>query len=317
MWLTQIITYTFFLPLVMFSPLPINLGGYMWGDVTAYNRYTYLVPGQIVKWDIGWAQIEPFEGVYAFPPLVQTNCAYYNDHGYRQFINTQNVPTWARMYPLVSYSPPAPAYIDDWIRAVDAMIDYCHPEYLELWNEPDVTLNSGAFWGTAFGDMPGYYAEVIAQAYITLKPLHPEVTFVVGALTLGNEQDEVWIDTVLDMGLMGDALSFHSYNYNPTLSVDLLQHKHDFLAVRTDMPLWVSETALLCKPEWVCDDTFRDNQAAYFTNAYNYTHDVRIGGLIHYSQNDVGWNNCNMVDEYDNIKYPVWYNFSQVLEGVR
>jgi hypothetical protein len=236
-----------------------------------------------VKWDIGWAEIEPLPGAYYFNARIQNNCAYYNANVYKQFINTQNVPDWARMYPLVSYSPPAPAYIDDWIRAVHAMIDYCSPEYIELWNEPDVTLNSGAFWGTAFGDMPGYYAEVIVQAYMTLKPLHPEVTYVVGALTLGNEQDHAWIETVLDMGLAGDGLSFHGYPYDPDVTANLLRSKVEFLQSLTRLSLIVSETALLCKPEWVCDSSFRERQAEYFINAYDYVVDARIRQLIWYS----------------------------------
>jgi len=111
--------------------------------------------------------------------------------------------------------------------------------------------------------------------------------------------------------LAGDWLSSHVYPYDPTISADLLRSKVEFLQSLTRMPLIISETALLCKPEWECGVAFRQRQAEYLTNVYNFGYDVRIDKLIWYSQNDVGWNSCNMVKESTGIRHPVWYSFVQ------
>jgi hypothetical protein len=315
MW-TDIFTYTIFLPLIWLVQTTMPVGGYMYGDVTTQERYTYLIPGETPKWDTQWDLIELSEGKYTIPPYVAHNCAYYNENGYDQFVNIQHVPVWARIYPDKENSPPKPGYVDDFIRFLDWFISYCQPETIELWNEPDTRIDSGAFWATSFGDMPLYYVDVINQVYRELKPKYPNVTFAVGAVTFGNLQDENWAKAVFAAGLKGDVFSFHSYNYNPNTDTGWLEYKYQYLNQLTDMPLMVSETALLCKPEWVCDDTFRANQAAYLDNALHFAQG-KLEGLLWYSQNNVWWNNCNLVNESKKIVYPAWYVMQDWIGGGR
>ena len=305
-------TYSVFLPVIQVSPRQIQLGGYLWGDVTKYARYDYLVPGQWVKWDVAWDEVESVQGVYSWSAISDANSEYYKEHGYKQLINTQHVPVWAKMSPDIECSPPSPEYIDNWINFVDALLERYHPDAIELWNEPDCGLYSGAFWSTCFGLTPEYYSEVVTRAYTTLKSKYPEIVFVVGALTLGNEQDEAWIAEAMASGLQGDALSFHSYAYDNQDYLAKLISQVEYLRSITDMPLWITETVLLSDSDTTL---FREHQAEYLTSVYHYAIDARIPVMIWYAQNQVDWKNCNMVNEYQLIRYPVWYEFEQ-LEGV-
>ena len=69
-------TYSVFLPVIQVSPRQIQLGGYLWGDVTKYARYDYLVPGQWVKWDVAWDEVESVQGVYSWPAISDANSEY-------------------------------------------------------------------------------------------------------------------------------------------------------------------------------------------------------------------------------------------------
>ena len=309
--LVEPVTYEVYLPVIQVSPRQIQLGGYLWGDVTKYARYDYLVPGQWVKWDVAWDEVESVQGVYSWSAISDANSEYYKEHGYKQIINTQHVPVSAKMSPDIECSPPKPEYINEWIAFLDALLERYQPDAIELWNEPDCGLYSGAFWSTCFGLFPEYYSEIVSRAYNELKPKYPNTVFVVGALTLGNEQDEAWIAEALGAGLQGDALSFHSYAYDGQ-GIEKMTSQVEYLRSITDMPLWITETALLSDSDTTL---FREHQAEYLTSAYNYAIDARIPVMIWYAQNQVDWKNCNMVNEYQLIRYPVWYEFEQ-LEGV-
>jgi hypothetical protein len=310
---TQLITYTIFLPLVIFSSPEIHLGGYFWGDVMAYERYSYLVPGQWVKTDYGanWDQVEPQQGVRIWSQALDTSMAYYRANGYKVLLNTQHAPTWARLYPDLDCSPPASAYIDDWIRFVDDLIERYKPEAIELFNEPEA-LPGGAFWTTCFGDNPIYYASIVSQAYQQLKPKYPAIVFVAGALILGNDFDRAWIHLFIENLVGIDAISFHSFNYDSNISSGLLESKRDYLAGLTNYPLWLTESALLCKPEWECGEAFRERQAIYLRNSFEYAVG-HLAAYFWYSHNNVDWNNCELINEYKRRWYPAWFQFEQLI----
>jgi polysaccharide biosynthesis protein PslG len=184
--------------------------------------------------------------------------------GVRPLIIVTNAPSWAWAPDIPRAGqpngfPPGPNHFDDW-AAFCAEVAKRYPKAIgiEVWNEP----NFNAFWGLSTPEGqpdPAKYTAVLAAAYHAIKDQSPSMKVLGGALapfgpgeTGGRVPLTQFLNGMLDAGAAQDmdALSFHTYADNPTLSgpklfswaVNLARSAEQSNGVH--LPLWLTEVGV-------------------------------------------------------------------------
>lgn len=296
---TQIITYTVFLPMTLFMPdtSGINVGGYCY-DNPNNSEFCggYIQYGQWVKIDPQWESIEPQNGVYNWSRLDWIVKSIRDKNG-KIFLTVHNTPTWARSQPYRCKLPDELYFLK---RFIQMIVDRYKPEAIGFWNEPEMDAETATSLQSCCGCLnPHEYRSALNYIYDSVD--FGNTKLIAGEL-LG---DKKWIDQLFSGEIKADGISFHHYNYgldtNP-LSLTLMK---GYLQGKTKLPIWLTETNLLCDK---CGEPFRYYQSLWLENAYNLKFEV----VLVYSQNQVWWKQCNSVDERKGIVYPLYYKIIEL-----
>lgn len=286
-----------YLPLVLNQPANAQstVGGYWYG----VPRVEYLVPRQWVKIDSRWETTEPLPYYYDWTYLDAAVHVIRANNDYLM-INVHNTPAWARTTRYKCKLPDDWRYLERFIRA---LINRYHPEAIELWNEPEMDAETSASLQYCCGCLdPHEYRQITNLIYSNVFQ-DTETLLIAGGLLMDHE----WIDEMFSYPVQADAISFHHYNYGWDTSTWRLSIERGYLQGKTTAPVWLTETSLLC--DGVCAEPFRSYQAAWFENVSRMDFPL----VLWYAQNNVGWRNCNLVNEFTGTYYPAWWVLRNLL----
>lgn len=176
---------------------------------------------------------------------------------------------------------PLPAYWSSWVAVANEAIARFDADYVSIWNEPD----------TSFAGLPEHfgcigedyangaeYAEFFNFTYAAIKKEHPEVTILAGELMNVNTP---FARGMLETVIATEGLAFHHYawcNLPSSLSADI-----ELADSLTELPLWLSETSLICAYN---DAIVEFQQLNYYTEVRNRP---ELEGAIWFTLNDTGW----------------------------
>lgn len=312
MTITSILTYTVFLPL-LFAPIDTSqrLGAYWWTGSPIESQYT--ANGQWVKLDANWMAIEATQNYYDWPLTLDNNVKLLKQNGSPILMHFHKSPGWVTS---ISCEIPTGIYVNSFIEFVSATILRYNPNAIEIWNEPEATAEFSQSAGWCCGCVPNPldYTKFLNTVYTEIKARYPHIIIIGGAMV---QEDTEWERTFLSSGAKMDAVSFHYYQYYSFVTANLdttgIKERIKDINNRSSVPVWITETALLCYYVNTCYDNFREQQSEWLTLVYPLPGVERI---FWFSQNQVGWKNCNMLDERKDIVYPVFDNFSQLVSGI-
>ena len=291
--------YIIFLPIILNSTVKaeeVQYGAYWYG----VPRIEYLAKHQWVKIDSRWETTEPQMGVYDWSYLDQSINVIRNENNGFVLINIHNTPSWARVS---SHKCKLPDQLFFLKRFTQLLIDRYHPDAISFWNEPEMDAETSASLQYCCGCL-GAEEYRSALNYLYNNVQLNGTKFIAGELLV----DKTWVDLFFSAPVMADAISFHHYNYYYDLTTLNLQITKDYLERKTELPLWLTETSLLCLDH--CTDSWRKTQS-YWLDQVN---TVGFEKIFWYSQNNVGWRSCNMVNEFTGIYYPAWYTFRDTIQ---
>lgn len=255
----------------------------------------FVTPGGVIYYALRWHDIERTRGVYAWPDLSALA-------GYRLVLDFKTTPGWAVEFEHKLCSAPLPLYYDDFARFVVAAVDRYRPVVVSIWNEPDAIEEMVAFpelYGCV--DNPNVYADLVIAAYDALRASGSQIPLSGGEFML-DAFPSAYVETVLSrtIGKM-DILSFHYYAWSLD-DVAGLQERIDYLRGLTDLPLWLSETAMIC--ETGCGDEFERAQEEYLQAVYA----LPLDYILWYTGGPNGWRNSDLVRE-DGTTRPAWLTY--------
>ncbi len=308
---SMVITCTILLPII-FKPIDTNqhAGAYWWSKIVP----KYTVAGQWVKLDVPWDNIESSEGVYNWPTILDENVKFLNNNGNPILFNFHNSPTWARDT-LKPCTLPNQDSIDNYIAFIHAAIVRYKPNAIEIWNEPESDSSIESGWCCGCVPNPADYTTVLNQVYAGIKPIHSNITIIGGALM---QYDTEWARDWFKTNPQMDAVSFHYYTYYdpniPSPFVGGLVRRIAEVQAQTNKPVWLTETALLCTLGSACTEDFRSQQATWIQLVYPLDGAEKV---FWFSQNEVWWNKCNMLNERTNTVFPVYNEFYTLVSGER
>jgi len=295
---TLVVTYTVFLPM-MFAPVikpeESKLGGYFLDVQT-------MVPHQWGKIDSRWAEgTESSNGVYDWTYLDRAVGKIRAAGGF-VMINIHRTPDWARTSPYKCHLPDDLFYLR---RFAKAIIDRYHPEYLEFWNEPEMSQETATSLQSCCGCLyPNEYRLALNDLYTNVVN-NTDTKLVAGAFLF----DWPWIQEFFESGpVAADVISYHHYNYGLDTSPTSLLIERGLLQGYTSIPIILTETSLICDK---CAPQFRDYQALWMYEVNK--HDFPL--VIWYSQDNVGWRFCNLTSSKGFVKYPAFYALKDIVES--
>jgi len=253
-----------------------------------------------------WSEIEATEGVYSWPQSLDNQVALADGPLY---INVTNTPAWARPTGSKVCSPPYEENREDFAEFVEAVIIRYEPDYIEIWNEPDVPESVGDWYMGCFGldyEDGEEYAEVVSAVMDEIDYINIKV--VVGALAhpFVAEGYDFW-EGALDSEVYNDAdyASFHKYIPWPwgeyqEYYFGLVSDALDFMQ-ETPLPIILSETSVRCQETSWCGTDFEDDKAEYVD--FVGTLDLHIA--MFYSLGGNNWDYTDLV--YGGEAMPAWY----------
>ena len=187
------------------NPLSVA-GGLNWITQTQ----TAWVRGPVVR----WSEIETTQGIYNWSNLgdviLELQAAVSN--GFEPIVVVTGTPTWAQKYAGYSCGPIELTQFTAFGNFIAAMLTSpssplapLNIQYVELWNEPDLSWNSvtrpdypfAGCWGEE-GDTlyygGSYYGEMLKAVYPLIKAAAPQVQVLVGGLLLDCDpnQPPIW-----------------------------------------------------------------------------------------------------------------------------
>lgn len=176
---------------------------------------------------------------------------------------------------------PVPEYWDEWVAvALEAIARY-DVDYVSIWNEPDTTFAGlSEHFGCLGEDYESgvMYAEFFNFIYEAIKREYHQVNILAGELMNVNTP---FARGMLETVIAAEGLAFHHYawcNLPSSLSADI-----ELADSLTELPLWLSETSLICAY----------NDAIVEFQQLNYYMEVRnrpeLDGAIWFTLNDTGW----------------------------
>lgn len=266
--------------------------------------------------DVPWMDIEPVQGTYVWPTFLDNNIAILKEKDAPMLFGFHNSPAWARNTDLPCTLPDS-AHINNYIAFILAAIDRYHPQAIEIWNEPESWSDELSGWCCGCVPTPIEYTNVLNQVYTAIKSKHPDIIVVGGALVQGADSDWAvdWFKTNPKM----DIVSFHYYAYYytemSTPSTAGLSARIAAVQSMTDVPIWLTETSLLCTLDALyCTENFRSLQDIWLQLVYPIE---GVEKIFWFTQNEVGWYRCSMLNERRDIVYPVYNSFYFLVSGKR
>lgn len=267
-----------------------------------------IVPGQWVKMDASWADVERVEGQYQWSPILDSNILKLRNHPI--MLEYHNSPAWAN-------SGRACELPDDNNKFIDfiiASIERYKPEAIEIWNEP---ASDGA-WSASVNYCCGCitdpldYTKLLNMVYARVKPLYPHITIVGGALA---EWQTDWADKWFASEPKMDAVSFHFYTYYGITipkSVDNLNAAIAQIKRKTNKPIWMSETSMLCQTRNhpICGEEFRKKQAEW-AQALAW---IDLPKIFWYTLSYENWEYCSLLSA-KNEAQPAYQAFRELVLG--
>lgn len=198
---------TLYFPLVMSTTLS-ELGVQIEGSVSAIRQW--IVPERVYQILIRWDNFNQNQSQY------DVDVATIRDRGGRVAIGVKCVPAEHRLWPEYLGSPPKPTSYNALAEWVIYVCNRYHPEYVELFNEPNVGRDAAKYYGCQFGAwmIDGEDVQLSGRRYGSmLRAVYPklkEVQAIVyaGALMINN----YWESFLQGMGdAPADAISWHHY----------------------------------------------------------------------------------------------------------
>jgi hypothetical protein len=286
---------------------------------TAINT-RWLVPGMIVKLVAFWAYIQPEQDVWDWSALDKIVAALAGKHPVLFCIRT--APAWATGSARLSAVPDTDAYA----TFVKALIErYGSTVFgVELGNEPDVPVDAFSPEMDIFVGSPTFgvtekagaaYAVFVNAVTVLVKETYPDHTLVAGGLMYSGSYVSEFVKGMKGVGIIADAISFHSYPQNPALpdvtASEIVNHTvRRLVQLKTafpDKPIWLTETSIVSGTD---SELLRQRQADYFdlliTNPQLYDY---LAVIIWYTLANNGWNNTDLVAAnvpqlaYERFKY--------------
>ena len=176
---------------------------------------------------VPWRAVEPAEGTYDWASVDRVvNAAAERDLAVLAVVTS--TPTWASDVTTSAYGAPRdPADYGTFMGQLAQRYgagtgdpETARISAYEVWNEPQ----NAVFWAPK--PDPAAYTELLKSAYTAIKAVDPSGTVVGGVVTAGLTWGDVnispveYVQRMYAAGAAGyfDALSYHPYNYNTTLS---------------------------------------------------------------------------------------------------
>ena len=183
-----------------------------------------------------WESVEAVPGARNWDISLEKELAWYAQNGIEVILIVRSTPEWAREVAEASCGPIGQNHLPAFAEFLfDAVARYSVPpysvKYWEIWNEPDVVVNSSVnpfgCWGKSDDPTYGgvYYGEMLKVVYPQLKAANPEVQLLVGGLLLDcdphlpdvctNDIPPRFLQGILQSGAGNsfDGVSFHAYDY--------------------------------------------------------------------------------------------------------
>jgi hypothetical protein len=170
----------------------------IWGptDASAFNTYADLGAG-LYEFTINWSLIaptkpsdptDPADPVYQWTPAVDEAIANAQAHGMQVVLEVSGAPGWANGGHPWPYAPKNPQDYADFVAAASKRWPAVH--YWQIWGEPSRRANFMPLPKHVFGTEltaaqrrgPELYAQILDDAYISLKQVNPE-NLVIGGNT--------------------------------------------------------------------------------------------------------------------------------------
>jgi hypothetical protein len=279
--------------MILAQPPDTNMGGYWHGIPQA----EYIVLGQWVKLQARWETTEPQSGVYDWSYLDAAVAVVRSRSG-KVLINIHNTPAWARNGAQKCRPPDDLRHL---ARFAQMIVSRYKPEAVSIWNEPEMDAATAASLENCCGCVgPDEYRRMVNTLYSGVA--WGETLMVAGEL-LGNR---AWIAQAFSSPWHADAIAYHHYQYGLDTNPAGLVSIRDYLRQRSSLPLWLTETALLSDTDGA---PFRLAQADWMWAARDVGHPV----MIWYSQSQVDWRNCNLVNEFTRVRYPAFYAMQELI----
>lgn len=290
--ITQIVTYTFVLPFLLFSrPQVIGAGA----EIKDYDP-ELVNTSRPIKVSVRGSDIIQADGSYDWSiPDGRIGGVHIN------WLSIKMAPEW--MTGGMICDLPQRQHWQTWFDFVIAADEHYHPEYIEIWNEPDAMHGSDEY-APHFGCIGDgeQYGEFVDYLYEYVKP-HIQADIIIGAL-MNMDHDFIWnmFDEV-EHGTF-DGVSFHCYEYYYGALPDTCQDKYTYLSAWTGKSVYLSESSVI----------YRSGSIAEYEQA-QVEHWRRLEKLptvsFFFMVNDNGWPspvNCDMIS--NGQPRPVWYLYA-------
>jgi len=275
---------------------------------TSFSTGTkFVLLDDTVKTTLDWYKVEKSPGVYDWREYDKKMIELVN---HPIILTIRNAPEFYRRWSNYICSPPKPEYYVHYANFVQKVINRYNPVAIELWNEPDVPRVSPNIW--YFGcwkELGGNeYGRFVRIVYTRLK--YNGIVFA-GAFMMDSSEQEVFAkNAIMTVGNKIDGWSFHAYPWYSRSNLDFqrFERKASFLRKFTHKKLYLSETSLLCKREWIiCDDKFERAKADYFNYVYNRN---AVSYWTWFEMKNT-WRNCSLIAK-NGTKLPAYYEYERL-----
>ena len=242
--------YKIYLPIVSKSKGNVgveNEGGF--GNLDKYyNPHTRL------KVSVRWSDVEFLQGYYDWSSLDGKLGSYHAD-----WITVKMTPAWALPDGEPVCKLPTMEYWGAFHKFAQAVIDRYHPEYLEIWNEPNISYElmnpDHAYQYGCVGDAP-LYGEFVEKLYHAIDG----AKVIAGAVS--NVDPHYMTAMFEETKGYYDGLSIHCYEYFDSILGDTCLDNFTYAETLTDKPVYLSETAVYYVSGDI--DDYYDAQIAHY-----------------------------------------------------
>lgn len=289
-------TFILFLALALNgAPPATNAGAYWHGQI----QEQYIITGQLLKMTVDWELTEPQRGVYNWALLDYNIPIALTKHA-PVMLSIHRTPTWARTSP---YKCKLPDNWSDLAHIIQLIIDRYHPESIAVWNEPEMPLDTSISLGYCCGCLdPNEYRQLINY-------LRTAVNW--GATKLAAGEFVMiynWMDQFFAYPVYADTITFHYYTFGWDLNPLGFVLAKAYLEGKTDLPLRLTETALLCNWEKCADTFFRAYQGEWLKIVTGY------GIPVYWYNMNADWKNCAMLIPATGYRWPSWYRLQELIQ---
>lgn len=291
-------------------PVTSNIGAQVEGSVVGKEKW--VVYGHPYHWPARWSECEPSQGQYVFEDWM------YNNNwvlGNKQILGTKTCPLWARLHPENLCSQPKAEYYIDYAKWLCKLIEEFHPWGIELWNEPDCRADDAAqnYFGCWYDGVSWFnsglkYGQFTKVVYDYVKPLHPEVHLLVGALMNVAENESLsFLSGAKAGGLKGTDLSFHGYITEKSGFDRIFTLAANLKKVVSYMPMICTETSVL---SWEDSEELKLLQRDYLQHISDRLPTSDIDVVLWYTLAENSWLNSDL--QRGDTPLPAWQLFGEL-----